>query len=195
MPNLERLAIAARAFELDRLAIPTLVRGKFLATSISEATVRAIAAAPWPVLERLEIRFCGVRGATETDFHDLRPLLLRTDMPKLTHLKLRSCSFAGAIARTLAVAPLSRQLQVLDFSAGDFSPQDLQTLAAHASNFPNLRELWLPYTYVNPNIDKLLAPVAKRVLPDSKGPIDSLDYDLAGETIPRGGERYGGIRE
>ena len=195
LPRLQRLTIAARGFELYDFAVPTLVRGKFLATSLSAAAVHAIAGAPWPVLERLELRFCGVRGATEADFHDLRPLLLRTDMPKLTHLKLRGCAFAGAVARTLAVAPLARQLQVLDFSAGDFSPQDLQTLAAHASNFPQLRELWLPYTYVNPGIEKLLAPVAKRVLPDSKAPIDALDYDLAGESIPRGEPRYGGIRE
>jgi len=195
MPKLERLGLAARAYELAELAIPTLKRGKFLATSMSSATVGAIAAAPWPVLERLEIRFCGVRGAAEADFHDLRPLLLRTDLPALTHLKLRGCAFAGAVARTLAAAPLARQLQVLDFSAGDFSPQDLSLLAAHASNFPNLRELWLPYTYVNPSVEKLLAPVAKRVIPDSKGPVDTLDYDLAGEPVPRGEDRYGGIRE
>jgi len=195
MPKLERLGLAARAYELADVSIPTLRRGKFLATSMSSEAVAAIAAAPWPVLERLEIRFCGVRGAAEADFHDLRPLLLRTDMPALTHLKLRGCAFAGAVARTLAAAPLARQLHVLDFSAGDFSPQDLSLLAAHASNFPNLRELWLPYTYVNPNVEKLLAPVAKRVIPDSKGPVDTLDYDLAGELVPRGEDRYGGIRE
>lgn len=67
--------------------------------------------------------------------------------------------------------------------------------AAHASNFPKLGELWLPYTYVNPGVEKLLAPVAKRVIPDSKGPIDTLDYDLAGEAVPGGEDRYGGIRE
>jgi uncharacterized protein (TIGR02996 family) len=195
LPRLERLTITARAFALERFALPSLVRGKFIATSMSSAAVEAIAVAPWPVLERLEIRFCGVRGTTEADFHDLRPLLLRTDMPKLTHLKLRGCAFAGAVARTLAAAPLSRQLHVLDFSAGDFSPQDLQALATAASNFPNLRELWLPYTYVNPGVEKMLAPVAKRVLPDSKGPIDSVDYDLAGESMPRAEPRYGGVRE
>jgi uncharacterized protein (TIGR02996 family) len=180
LPKLERLTLTARTFALDGFALPALVRGKFIATSMSAAAVEAIVAAPWPVLERLEIRFCGVRGTTEADFHDLRPLLLRTDMPRLTHLKLRGCAFAGAVARTLAGAPLSRQLQVLDFSA---------------SNFPNLRELWLPYTYVNAGVEKLLAPVAKRVLPDSKAPIDTVDYDLAGEALPRGEPRYGGIRE
>lgn len=195
MPNLQRLGITARAYELTNLHVPTLVRGTFLATAIASETVSTIAAAPWPVLERLDIRFSGQRGHSEADFHDLRPLLVRSDMPALTHLKLRGCAFAGAVARTLAAAPLARQLHVLDFSAGDFSPQDFQTLAAHASNFPNLRELWLPYGYVTPQLEKLLAPVAKRVLSDAKRPIDTIDFDLAGEAPPGREERYGGIRE
>jgi hypothetical protein len=48
---------------------------------------------------------------------------------------------------------------------------------------------------VNAAAEKLLAPVAKRVISDAKGPIDSLDYDLAGEAITRAEPRYGGIRE
>ena len=193
LPRLERLGIAARGYELTRLAVPTLKRGKFLATSISSATIEAIVTAPWPVLERLEIRFCSQLGSAEADFHDLRPLLQRTDMPALTHLKLRGCPFAGAVVRALAIAPLARQLHVLDFSGGDFSPQDLAMLAAHATSFPNLKELWLPYNYVNAKVQQQLAPVAKRVIPDSKGPVDTLDHDLAGETLPR--ERFDGIRE
>lgn len=175
---LERLGITARRFELGALAIPTLRRAKFLAASMASSAVEAIAAAPWPVLERLELRFCGALGAAEADFHDLRPLLLRTDMPALTHLKLRGCAFAGAIVRTLSTAPLSRQLEVLDFSGGDFTPQDLQLLAHHAGNFPALRELWLPYNYVTPQVEQQLAPVAQRVIRDSKGAVDRLDAEL-----------------
>jgi uncharacterized protein (TIGR02996 family) len=193
MRNLERLAIAARGFELATdFAVPTLKRARFLATSMTSAAVEVIVKAPWPVLERLEIRFCRAGGSTEADFHDVRPLLLRTDLPALTHLKLRGAPFAGAIVRTLLAAPLSRQLHVLDFSAGDFSPLDLQQLAAHAHNFPQLRELWLPYNYMNAQIEKQLSAVAKRVLPDSKGPVDFLDNDLADEVAF---VRYEPIRE
>lgn len=192
--NLERLALAARGYELaSDFAMPTVKRARFLAQSMTSGAVEAIGKAPWPVLERLEIRFCRAGGATEADFHDVRPLLLRTDMPALTHLKLRGAPFAGAIVRTLLAAPLSRQLHVLDFSGGDFSPLDLQQLAAHANNFPQLRELWLPYNYMSAQIEKQLAAVAKHVLPDSKGPVDFLDGDLAGEAAVV--ERYQPIRE
>jgi uncharacterized protein (TIGR02996 family) len=194
-PKLETLGITARAFELSNLSAPSLKRAKFRATSISSATVDAIARAPWPVLERLEIRFCSITGACEADFADLRPLLVRSDMPALTHVKLRGCAFAGAVVRALVVAPIARQLQVLDFSYCDFSPADLDVLAKHASNFPNLRELWMPFADLNAQAQKLLEPVAKRVISDAKGPVDTLDYDLAGERVPSGERRFEGTRE
>ena len=61
--------------------MPAARRAKFFATSISSATIQAVASARWPDLERLEIRFCGRQGNTEADFHDVRPLLVRSDMP------------------------------------------------------------------------------------------------------------------
>lgn len=177
LSELERIGITARTYELRTLELRRVRRAKFLAGSMSSSAIEAIAAAPWPVLERLEIRFCGPTGACEADFHDLRPLLLRADMPALTHLRLRGCAFAGAAARTLAAAPLARQLQVLDFSQGNFTPNDVAMLAKHAGNFPNLVELWVPFA----SIDHALAAVAKHVIPDTRGPVDTLDLDLAGQ--------------
>ena len=190
LSKLERLGITARAYELGTLALPALKRARFFAGSMSSSTLEAIARAPWPVLERLELRFCGPTGSCEAELYDLRPFLHRTDMPALTHLRLRGCAFAGAIARELAGSPLARQLHVLDFSHGDFTPQDVAFLAKCASNFPNLKELWMPFE----RMSKSLEPVAKHVIPDSRGPVDTLDYDLAGERVPRG-DRYEGIRE
>ena len=191
LAKLERLAITARGYELGTLELPSLRRVRLLAGSMSSATMQAVARAPWPVLERLELRFCGPTGACEAELYDLRPFLHRTDMPALTHLRLRGCAFAGALARELGSSQLARQLQVLDFSQGDFTPQDVAYLAKCASNFPNLKELWMPFERVS----KALDGVAKHVIPDSRGPVDTLDYDLAGERVPRGEDRYNGIRE
>ena len=171
---LERLAITARTYELEPFALPALRRAKFQARRMSSATIEAIAAAPWPVLERLDIRFCGPSGACEADFHDVRPLLVRSDLPALTHLRLRGCPFAGTLARTLATSPLARQLQVLDFSHGDFSPPDIATLAKFATSFPELRELWVPRAADRPELSAL----AKHVIPDSRLPADTLDAEL-----------------
>ncbi|HLL21320.1 MAG TPA: hypothetical protein VK427_04270, partial [Kofleriaceae bacterium] len=110
----------------------------------------------------------------------VRPLLSRTDMPELTHLRLHGAPFAGAIARTLASSPLARQLQVLDFAFGNFTPQDITVLAEHAASFPNLRELWMPFERMNAGTLPLLARLAKHVIPDSKAVGHDIDHDLAG---------------
>lgn len=174
-PSVERLAITARTYELARLALPDLRRAKFFARRMSSTTIETIAAAPWPVLERLELRFCGPSGSCEADFHDVRTLLVRTDLPALTHLRLRGCPFAGTLARTLATSPLARQLEVLDFSHGHFTPNDIASLAKYAGSFPELRELWVPRAAHRPE----LAAVAKHVIPDSRIPADTLDAELS----------------
>jgi uncharacterized protein (TIGR02996 family) len=193
--DLHQLGITARAFELTSITAPAVRRAKFRATSLASATMAAIANAPWPALERLEIRFCAHHGATEVDFHDTRPLLLRSDMPRLTHLKLRGCPFAGTVMRTLASSPLAPQLRLLDLSSGSFTPNDIEYFAKLPSAFPNLTELWMPFALLDKKTQPILARLAKHVVPDSRGPMDTLDWDLAGEAPPRGEDRYEGPRE
>ena len=179
LPPLRALGITARAFALAHFAMPSLVRAKFRATSMAAESIAAIAAAPWPNLERLEIRFCSRTGSTEADLHDLRPLLQRTDMPALTQLKLKGCPFAGAAARVIATSQLGRQLRILDFSHGNFTPNDTRELGK--LTFPNLVELWLPMACITITTQPILAKLAKHLVPDTRGPVDMLDYDLAGE--------------
>jgi uncharacterized protein (TIGR02996 family) len=194
--SLRQLGITARAFELASLDAPAVTRAKFRATSLASSTMEAIAKAPWPVLERLEIRFCGQHGSTEVDFHDTRPLLLRTDMPALTHVKLRGCPFAGTAMRTLASSPLAARLKVIDFSFGSFTPNDIEFFAKQPSVFPNLVELWMPFALLNAKTQPILAKLTKHLVPDSRAPIDSLDWDLAGEsTGDDADERYDDIEE
>jgi hypothetical protein len=195
LPGLRRLTVAARAFELGALELPALQRARFLAGRMRAGAVRSIAHAAWPALERLELRFCSHFGSTDADFEDLRPLLFRTDLPALTHLKLRGAPFAGAIIRALTRAPLAQQLHVLDLSAGNISPADIAILAEHAGSFPSLRELWMPYDRLTARHQASLRDVAKHVISDARAPVDTLDYELSGEPLPRGEERFGGIRE
>jgi hypothetical protein len=178
LPALARLTIAGGSYALPALAVPTVRRASFLAKAMSSAAVTAIAAAPWPVLERLELRLARYNGACEADFHDLRPLLVRGDLPALTHLRLRGAPFAGAIARAVATSPVARRLQVLDLSGGSMSPQDVAALVHHAGNFADLRELWLPAVALT-RPPPGLASVAKHVLPDTRRPIDTLEDALA----------------
>ncbi len=181
VPNLERLAITARSFEVGPIELPAVRRARFLAPSLGDRTVAAIARAPWPRLERLELRLCSRIGSTTADFHDLRPLLTRTDLPALTHLKIRGAPFAGAILRELATSPLAGQLQVLELSAGNLSPQDLANLIAHRSAFTQLRELILPFDRLTQPQRASLAGIAKHIIGDEQLPLDTLDVDLGDE--------------
>jgi hypothetical protein len=146
--------------------------------------VRSIARAPLPRLERLELRFGG-SGADLATFEDLRPLLRRTDLPALTHLKLKRAPYAGSIVRELAAAPLASQLVVLDLSHGSFNPADIEVLVQHKERFAQLRELWLPLARLREQDRRRALEMAKNVISDSRGPQDELDDAVREYTIRR----------
>jgi uncharacterized protein (TIGR02996 family) len=190
VPRLRRVYLTAKSIELagglDRLT--ELRRARFFALSMSPSTIRAIATAVWPKLERLELRLGVQLGRESPAFADLEPLFSRTDLPALTHLKIRRAPFAGAIARAVAAGPLAAKLAVLDLCHGSFTPNDTRALAQLKSRFTNLRELWVPAgTDTNQ-----LAGIAKHVVLDARAPIDTLEDDLV---VRYGGERFEGIRE
>lgn len=167
LPRLERLAIVANRFELGALALPAMKRARFAARTMSEGSTVAIAAAPWPVLERLELDLT----RTEADFVDLQPLFKRDDLPALTHLKIRGCAFAGAITRALIDTAMARRLEVLDLSQGEINPGDAERLARAAASFPELRELWLPLDRLRAQDIEALKSVAKHVINERRAAI------------------------
>ncbi len=179
LARLHRLGLTARRFELGELHLPALRRARFAAAELSGSAVAAIARAPFPVLERLELRFGG-SGADLATFEDLRPLLRRTDLPALTHLKLRRAPYAGSIVRELVAAPLARQLVVLDLSHGAFNPADIDVLVQHKERFAQLRELWLPLHRLRDQDRRRALEMAKNVISDARGPQDHLDAEVQG---------------
>ncbi len=175
LPNLQRVTIGAHTFELGDLEIPRARRVEFLPLTLSPGSMRAIAAAPWPVLERLEVRFGGADLPPHAAMRDLAPLLARSDMPALTTLKLRGSPYAGAILRAIADGPLAGQLELLDLSGGNYNPHDLAYVAERKQRFTKLRELWMASTHSTlRSAVGLLAGVAKHVVtryvPDRLGP-------------------------
>ena len=164
LSRLERIALAAARFELAGLALPAARRVRFVPRTMSEGSAVAIARAPWPVLERLELDLT----RSEADFVDLQPLFARPDLPALTHLKIRGCAFAGAITRALIDTPIARRLQVLDLSFGEINPGDVERLARAAASFAELRELWLPLGRLRPQDIAALKTVAKHVIDERR---------------------------
>lgn len=168
LTRLERIALSAGRFELGDLALPACRRARFAARTMSEGSTVAIARAPWPVLERLELDL----SRTEADFVDLQPLFKRDDLPALTHLKIRGCAFAGAITRALIDTAMARRLEVLDLSHGEINPGDAERLARAASSFPALRELWLPLDRLRAQDIEALKTVARHVINERRAAIE-----------------------
>lgn len=158
-PELRQLEIAAHSFGCGALAFPHARRARFLCTALGGRAMRQLAGAHWPELERLDIYF----GEGSATFADVRPLLERADLPKLTHLKLRGAAFVGAICRALPASPLAHQLTVLDLSKGELAdPDDFVAFAAH--RFERLKELALPVTLAHARTLVPVEQLAKQVI-------------------------------
>jgi uncharacterized protein (TIGR02996 family) len=179
--RLSRLTVVARAFDLGALCVPAVERARLVTARLSGDSARAIAAAPWPVLSRLELRFGGRREPSRAGLEDLAPLFARTDLPALTHLKLRGWEHAGEALTVLAGTALARQLVVVDLSHGHVEHGDLRTLAGDVTQFPALRELWLP-SDVMPEAQRLLAGIATHLISDARGALDTFSDDVAPRT-------------
>ena len=177
VPRLARLSLTGLALDLGEpgaLALPALQRLALVAATLTTACVLAVARAPWPQLERLELRF-GSHAADPATFADVRQLLARTDLPALTHLKLRNVPFAGAIVRELVYLPLTRQLHVLDLSHGSMSPADAAVVLANPAAFAHLRELWLPMRHLRPADRTALAALGTHVVSDQRAVTDQTE--------------------
>jgi uncharacterized protein (TIGR02996 family) len=165
LPRLRRVTIAARSFELGALALPHARRAEFMPLALSPRSMRAIADAPWPVLERLEIRFGGNNLPPHATLSDVVPMIQRTDMPALTTLKLRGAPYAGAILRAIADYPIAEQLVLLDVKDGAYNPKDLEYVSQRKAAFANLRELWMQTSQITlKSVEQALAGVAKHIV-------------------------------
>jgi uncharacterized protein (TIGR02996 family) len=176
--GLRRISVTARGFDLGAVRVPRVERARFVTARLSSVDLRAIAAAPWPALQRLELRFAGRSEPNGATLADLQRLLERDDLPALTHLKLRGCEHAGEALTTVAQAPLGRQLVVIDLSHGLVEAIELRALAHHKASFPALRELWLPSSVV-PDARRLVDGIATHLLSDARAGQDTFADDMA----------------
>jgi len=178
VPGLRRVGVVARAFDLGAFAAPRVERARFASARLSSDNLRAIAVAPWPALQRLELRFAGRSEPNGATLADVQRLLEREDLVALTHLKLRGCEHAGEALTTLAQAPLGRQLVVIDLSHSLVEAIDLRALAPYASRFPALRELWLPSTVIV-DARRLIDGIATHLVSDARAGLDTFADDMA----------------
>jgi len=172
-----RIAVVTKAFDLGAVRAERAERLRLHAMRLSGDNLRAIAAAPWPALQRLELRFAAAGEPSSAGLVDLLALVRRADLPALTHLKLRGCEHAGEALVALAEAPLARQLVVIDLAHGLVEAAELRALTRHRASFPALRELWLP-AVAWPQAKQQLDGIATHVLSDARGALDTFDAEI-----------------
>ena len=128
--------------ELGELDLPRARRFALRTSTMQNRTLAAIAAAPWPALEDLELWF-GDREdgyGAECGEHSIAALLARS-FPKLRTLRLMNADFTDEVVPVVAKSPLAAQLETLDFTLGTLSDAGARVLAQQRAAFPQLARL------------------------------------------------------
>jgi uncharacterized protein (TIGR02996 family) len=142
IPQMRKLRLHAGQHTLDeQIDLPNLVDFTIESGGLDDASVRAIATARWPNLQRLEIWFGDPNYGASGGIADIAEILAGTGLAKLRHLALRNCPFADELAAALATAPIIRQLQSLDLSMGNLSDRGVAAMLAAKSVFAHLETL------------------------------------------------------
>ncbi|MCX5746176.1 MAG: hypothetical protein NT062_27175 [Proteobacteria bacterium] len=182
MPQLRRVRVVARAFTVGALALPHAERVELVARILPASVVHAVTAAAWPMLERLTLRFGGFRtfqrdtprGDDAATFDDVRPLLARADLPKLTHLRLVR-GFAAPSAVAIATGPLAAQLVALDLSGDSFDDRAAFLIAQERARFGKLKEIVV--------MDNALSPAGRVALSNVANVVDKLEGIVLGDHL------------
>ena len=169
--------------KLTRLSIKIRSRRREC-PGISPRSLQSIARTAPSSLERLEIR-CGTGDAT---FADIAPLFARTDLARLTHLRIRDARFGDALVDAALAAPFASQLAVLDFGMCDLSLDAVKRLVAAKDRFPALVELWVSRGNMVPAAHALLPQFAKHVVELSREPVDVTLEEISKARYSRGWE-------
>lgn len=150
------LSAAYRALEILRLegddttrfaglALPKAKRFGFETTGMTAHAMRAIATAPWPALEDLEL-WCRDSACT---VHDLEFVLA---LPRLSSLRVLAAPFADELVEMICAAPIARRIDELDLRHGDFSARGAQALLAARDAFPESCELRVDPARLTPEL-------------------------------------------
>jgi uncharacterized protein (TIGR02996 family) len=127
---------------LDGLALPHAKKFALRTSTMTKTTLATILAAPWPMLEDLELWFGDVdRGyGAECTVKEILPLFARP-LPALRALRIMNSPFSDEVVPAILAWPGAARLETLDFSLGTLSDAGARLLAASRKAFPALKRL------------------------------------------------------
>jgi uncharacterized protein (TIGR02996 family) len=142
-PELETVILKGTGdVALDGLALPHAKAFALRTSTMTKRTLATILAAPWPVLEDLELWFGDVeRGyGAECTVKDILPLFARP-LPMLRALRLMNSPFSDEVVPAIAAWAGAAKLEELEFSLGTLSDAGARALAEVRTAFSSLRRL------------------------------------------------------
>ncbi|NMO21885.1 WGR domain-containing protein [Pyxidicoccus fallax] len=163
LPGLRSLRLRGQAEKLGKMDLPELREFTLESTSLPRDEVKAIAAAKWPKLERLELWFGAEDEGAVADVKYLQPILDGTGLPELKHLGLCNAEFTNALCEALPKSKVLKQLETLDLSRGTMNDEGAERLLKHAEAFQHLKRLDVTQNLLGDKAAKSLAKLCPDV--------------------------------
>lgn len=168
VPNLRVLEIESGDFDVGAMDAPALERAVFITGGLAKGCAKNLAAAKIPNIRHLEIYFGTERYGGNTTIKEVRPLLARTDLPRLEYLGLKNSEFANDLARALPGAKILKNLKTLDLSLGTMTDEGAQALAAAKDSLKHLECLDLTRNYLTKAGIAAVKGLCKKVITDKQ---------------------------
>ena len=142
-PQLEDVRIEGdNTSVLTDLALPRAKTFAFNTSALEPRTLRAIAAAPWPVLEEIELWL----GHSACTIDDVRFVLA---LPELRRLRILASELALELVQLLVASPIAAQITLLDFQHGAFTEHGVDMLVDARDRFPANLTCYLPRAQIS----------------------------------------------
>lgn len=177
-PALETLKIRASKWDMPALA-PT--RHDQLKTLIIEGCATPAMLFKWlgesafPALEMLEVWTGNPEYGGIDDANPIWHVLMSEAMPMLTHLGLRNCGFGDQLVGELTMAPLVKQLNVLDLSRSTITDAGVETMLRYKADLAHLTRIDLSENFISPDAAAQLRAGLPQVVLDNQRALQNGD--------------------
>ncbi len=164
VPNLRILEIETGEFDVGKMDAPNLERAIFITGGLSASCGKNLAKASMPKIKHLELYYGTDEYGGDCSIKEVKPLLDRTDLPKLEYLGLKNSMFADDIARAVGNSKIVKGLKTLDLSLGTMTDEGAQALAASKASLAHLECLDLTRNFLSKKGVDAVKGLCKKVI-------------------------------
>ena len=164
LPQLRSLHLRGGEVSLGKMDLPELREFTLESGGLDRGSVKSIAAANWPKLERMEVWFGSENYGAGGEVKHLQPILDATGLPELRHLGLCNAEFTNELVAVLPKSKVLKQLETLDLSRGTLTDSGAEVLLANAAAFKHLKCLDVTRNLLSTKAAKSLAKLCADVV-------------------------------